>query len=429
MDYKVACLIGVAVIETLISFFFFNQVFERKRDTLPSLLICGGLYFAGVAINIFIGSAVVNAIYYAALNTAFALLCFRADFKKSVFYSIIIDVFSTGFEILVIYVITNTIGKTLDPYSSLSSLFLVGLFSKLLLFSSLIILSRFLNKGITSTKFPKGFYAFPITTILTLLGLWYISVSITVNVYTEYIFSGIIALMFISTVILFISYHYTEMKDLTIYRLEAEIERIKIEQSHYDILKKQNGDVLKYAHDAKNHLAAIKNLNDNPEIDSYIDKMSNDLQIYTKVNHTGNTTLDVILNKYSYECDINGIRFECDARTSNLMFVESYDLIAVLGNLMDNAVEAAIKSKEKTIMLETDNRNNYAVVVITNSCDSPPVSNENTLLTTKTDKKFHGIGLKSVKRVLSKYNGDFSWEYDKEKSLFSVTVSFFEREH
>ena len=93
---------------------------------------------------------------------------------------------------------------------------------------------------------------------------------------------------------------------MTIYRLEAEIERIKIEQSHYDILKKQNGDVLRYAHDAKNHLAAIKNLNDNPAIDSYIDKMSDDLQIYTKVNHTGNITFDVILNKYLYECEHNG---------------------------------------------------------------------------------------------------------------------------
>lgn len=418
---------GVAIIETLISFFFFNQIFERKRDALPSILICGGLYFAGIAINVFIGSAVVNAIYYAVLNTVFALICFYADFKKSVFYSIILDVFSTGFEILVIYLISNTIGKTLDPYSSLSSLFLVGLFSKLLLFLSLIILSRFLNKGITSTKFPKGFYALPITTVLSLLGLWYISISYTVNINTEYIFSAIIALMFISTIILFISYQYTERRDMTIYRLEAEIERIKIEQSHYDILKKQNGDVLKYAHDAKNHLAAIKNLNDNPAIDSYIDKMSDDLQIYTKVSHTGNITFDVILNKYFYECEINGIDFQCDVRTSNLMFVESYDLIAVLGNLMDNAVEAAVKSKEKMITLETDNRNNYAVVVVTNSCDSPPVSNQNILLTTKPDKKFHGIGLKSVKRVLDKYSGDFSWEYDEEKSLFAVTIGFLEK--
>ena len=230
--------------------------------------------------------------------------------------------------------------------------------------------------------------------------------------------------MFISTVIIFISYQNTEKRDITIYRLKAEIERIKIEQSHYEILKKQNSDILRYAHDAKNHLAIIKNLNDNPKVDQYIDEMNEELRSYTKVSHTGNTTFDVILNKYLYECEINDIQFNCDVRVSNLNFVESYDLIAILSNLLDNAIEAAVHSEEKIITLESDYRNNYAVIIISNSCDIPPTSNDNILLTTKSDKRFHGIGLKSVKRSLNKYNGDFSWEYDANKKTFSVTVSF-----
>ena len=425
MNYKVSCLIGVAIIETLISFFFFNQVFEKKKSTVCSLLTCGGLYAVGIILNLLLDSVIVNTLFYALINIIFSSLCFYSDTKKSVFYSILLDVFSTGLEILVIFAISSIFKKTLDPFSSSAFiLMLESLFSKLLLFVSIIPLTKMLNKGITSTRFPKGFYFFPITTILSLVGLWFISIAYPINNIAEYVFSGIIILMFISTVIIFISYQNTEKKEITIYRLKAEIERIKIEQSHYEILKKQNSDILRYAHDAKNHLAIIKNLNDNPKVDQYIDEMNEELRSYTKVSHTGNTTFDVILNKYLYECEINEIKFNCDVRVSNLKFVENYDLIAILSNLLDNAIEAAVHSEKRTITLETDYRNNYAVIIISNSCDIPPMSNDNILLTTKSDKKFHGIGLKSVKRSLNKYNGDFSWDYDFDKKLFSVTVSF-----
>ena len=428
MTFKIVCLIGVALIETLISFFFFNRVFEKKKNTVFSLLICGGLYATGIIINLLLDSVIVNTLFYALINIIFASLCFYSDTKKSVFYSILLDVFSTGLEILVIFAVSNIWGETLDPFSSSTFiLVLESLFSKLLLFISIIPLTELLSKGVTSANFPKGFYFFPVSAVFSMIGIWFISINHPIDIISEYVFSVIVFLMFISTVILFISYQNNEENEITIYKLKAEIERIETEQSYYEILKRQNSDILRYAHDAKNHLAIIKNLNDNPEIDRYIDEMNKDLKSYTKVSHTGNATLDVILNKYLYECEINKIKFNCDVRINNLSFVENYDLIAVLSNLLDNAVEAAVKSEDRIITLETDCRNNYAVIIISNSCDSPPISNANILFTTKSNKKYHGIGLKSVKRSLNKYNGDFSWEYDRDKNLFSVTVSFLDK--
>ena len=72
--------------------------------------------------------------------------------------------------------------------------------------------------------------------------------------------------------------------------------------------------------------------------------------------------------------------------------------------------------------METTTRNNYAVVIIANSCDAPPNTQEGQLLTTKKDKKLHGFGLKSVAKTLKKYHGDYCWDYDESSRTFIITV-------
>ncbi|MCR5783867.1 MAG: GHKL domain-containing protein [Clostridia bacterium] len=102
--------------------------------------------------------------------------------------------------------------------------------------------------------------------------------------------------------------------------------------------------------------------------------------------------------------------------------MDDHDLVVIMGNLLDNAVDAAEKSEDKAILLETDNRNRYAVIVITNSCDSPPAASGEKLLSTKNDRTLHGIGLKTVKKTLQKYGGDYGWEYLPDEKKFIMTV-------
>ena len=97
-------------------------------------------------------------------------------------------------------------------------------------------------------------------------------------------------------------------------------------------------------------------------------------------------------------------------------------MVAILGNLLDNAVTAAEHSSEKTITLNTARRNAYSVIIISNSCDIPPKQSGNKLLSTKSDAKSHGFGLKSVAKTVHKYQGDYDWEYNAEKKSFTITV-------
>ena len=183
-----------------------------------------------------------------------------------------------------------------------------------------------------------------------------------------------------------------------------------------------NQQLLLYAHDARKHLAAIQALNDDPRIDSYVEALSQQLANYSKNCHSGNKLLDVMIGKYTTDCEIRGIYFEHDVKLCNLSQINDIDLVAILGNLMDNAVTAAEQSSAKTVSLNTIHRNSYSVIILTNSCDVPPRLSEKSLLSTKIDAKNHGFGLKSVAKAVTKYRGDYDWEYDSISNAFTVTV-------
>ncbi len=177
-----------------------------------------------------------------------------------------------------------------------------------------------------------------------------------------------------------------------------------------------------YAHDAKKHLAAIQALNEDPKISGYVTKLSEQLKDYSRSRTSGNKLLDVMLHKYEIDCKMRGIAFEADVKTCNLSQLEDIDLVAILGNLLDNAVTAAEQSTEKYISLSTVYRNRYSVIIVSNSCDKPPKQSGNRLISTKSSTGLHGFGLKSVEATIHKYDGDYEWDYDTDKRTFTFTA-------
>lgn len=79
--------------------------------------------------------------------------------------------------------------------------------------------------------------------------------------------------------------------------------------------------------------------------------------------------------------------------------------------------------KKSILPLKLISKNDFSVIIVSNSCDISPNFNDSELpTTTKKHKQLHGFGLKSVKKTLKKYNGDIDFEYDCEKNRFIVTV-------
>lgn len=119
---------------------------------------------------------------------------------------------------------------------------------------------------------------------------------------------------------------------------------------------------------------------------------------------------------------MKGIIFEYNVKECPLLCLEDLDLVAILGNLMDNALTAANQSAEKKVSLTTTVRNTYSVIALKNSCDTSPRSQGEKLLSTKENPRFHGYGLKSVARAVKKYHGDQYWSFDPDNRMFTMTA-------
>lgn len=415
----------VFFIEMLILATFLNNITERKKSLLFTILIGTIIFEIGAIINnYFISTVWLNVSFSFTVSFCFSLLCFQIKPLRAVFFSLLLVAISTIIELITIFVISSLTNLYITNYESQTILLVVEIvISKILYFIITMLLLRFYKKDDIRIKIPAIFFIFPTITSFTVICFWYISLNQQIEYKNQIILAIISALLFLSTVFVFFAFQANAQKENKIFMLQQEQEKVKIDLSYYDILEKQNTNLRLYAHDARNHLSAIMSLNTDPKIGTYVFKMIENLEEYSKVSHSGNRILDVIIDKYVTECNINNIEFFFDVKNNNLTGLEYHDIVSILGNLLDNAIEAALKSEEKSITFETDYRNNYSVIVISNSCDIPPIfNNSKTPITTKSNKSLHGFGLQSVKKTIKKYDGDISIEYDRGQKIFIATI-------
>jgi len=417
-----SCIVWAA--EMPIYYLFFSRVARRRFPAWRCLLIGFVLWEIGSAGNLlFQNSLPVNYVTTFTITLIFAVSCFQIQLIPAILYDFLLIIMGIVTEFGVIFLLFVFGGQPTDAYNDdLLVLLIVGLMSKTLLMLLCLLLTNFVKTASRFQKIPLIMFLYPVCAVVTSC-VFYRSCSVVeITTPIQRLWATVNILLLVSSAIIFCAHLHIMEKELDYAQMEGEFHRLQTEKNYYDILEQQNQQLMLYAHDAKNHLAAIRELNEDPRIDAYVDKLSDQLKSYSSNCHSGNKLLDVMLNKYILECEGKGISLQYDVKSCNFRNVEDIDLVAILGNLMDNAVAASEHSQGKKIILETTLRNKYQVLVITNSCDMPPVQQDDGLMTSKADRRNHGFGLKSVRRTLKKYHGDFNWEYLDDSHEFITTV-------
>lgn len=368
-------------------------------------------------------NVVVNTIVLTVFQFLFSHFLYKLKSVFSIFYSILFTclVSVTEFIVLEVDAIISG-GSSRDFINDVASYIILIILSKSLLFGFLKIISFIINKfrSIEKTYITSLIYPFSLLIVVTIFGLvsYYGNPSDRLRLIIA-ISTMLLSILVIGSCILQQKQSQNE-KELS--ELKAIKQAQETDNKYYDILERQNNNLMVYAHDTKNHLQAIRNMTEDESIIEYLERLTDDLNQYSRHASSGNHNLDVIINKYITECEIKGVEFTYDVRLSNLAGVQMFDLVSILGNLLDNALESAEKSAGKSIRLQTDHRNTYDVIMVTNSCDAKPLAQGNSLKSSKADKKQHGLGIKSIKSALKNYDGDYNWEYDEQNKEFTSTV-------
>ncbi len=235
--------------------------------------------------------------------------------------------------------------------------------------------------------------------------------------------------MLVSVTVTFILYDiYAKNDDFTL-SLQNQLERLETERTYYNLLDKQNEDLRSFIHDEKNHLHMIKSLAQSSKVTEYIDSIYPGLDKITPCSFTNNKMMDLIISKYSVLCKKEGVKFYYSIKTANLDFMEDSDLISLMSNILDNALEAAKSSEKKTVDLSINKSGSFDMLICVNSSDSAPLAVGKRLKTTKDNKRLHGVGTKKIESIARKYLGNYDWVYDRAEKEFTTYVMFNERKN
>lgn len=163
-----------------------------------------------------------------------------------------------------------------------------------------------------------------------------------------------------------------------------------------------------WRHDYHNHIQAMLALTDRPEeLRQYLWKLNDDLTTVDTVLKTGNVMVDAILNSKLSLIKSRNIAVNAKATVPAELRISEVDLCAIIGNLLDNALEACLRqseTEERFIRVYIGILKKQLYICVTNSAGGEVKKVGRTYLSTK-DSPSHGFGLMRIDHLADKYNG------------------------
>lgn len=189
---------------------------------------------------------------------------------------------------------------------------------------------------------------------------------------------------------------------------EQQLELCERHQQEREISTLQLRDV---RHNMKNNLVTILAYAENKECDKitdFVNEIMNEGGItLSGIVNSGNIVIDSLIGYWHVRARKSGIDFEVKINIPMIMPFKGADMCLILGNLLENAVEAAQKAEGKRyikIHMKYD-KNNLLLHIANNYKGNLIKTKDSNLKSTKLDAGNHGVGLPSVYRVAAKYHG------------------------
>ncbi len=184
-------------------------------------------------------------------------------------------------------------------------------------------------------------------------------------------------------------------------------------------------------HDMKNHLICIWECLEQENwyyAKKYVDNLMNNSDFFKSSYgiNSGNIVIDALLNHKNTMMKQLQIKMDIHLEIPDNLQFNDVDICVILGNCLDNSIEAVSKIEDKRkriVKIEIIYRKNNLLIKIANSYIGKLKKDKyGNLLSTKADKENHGIGLYSVKKVVSKYDGIMNNRIDDQMFIIQILL-------
>lgn len=202
-------------------------------------------------------------------------------------------------------------------------------------------------------------------------------------------------------------------------------EKIAMQYKHYLTIQESQIRVRKLYHDMNNHIICIEKLyGNNRDVRNYIESVRTELNCLESEISTKNMILDIIVNEKKNICDENNIDIEIDINFSKCNFIDMVDICSIFSNMLDNAIEACMKLNEdkRFIKLKGTIVNSMFVIKCENSKSNAITLKKGSILSDKSDSFVHGLGIKSIKSSVKKYDGEYGMDFSNDKFIMYIYI-------
>lgn len=419
------------IIEALACDLFFQtfmpERFPKKSWVRGGLLALFAILWIITSVNMQIFW--IRAIICTGIVMGVMLMLYKASIGRVLFCAICYEGIDWGMDLILMAIYQFFVDETAtEMIQKEGKINLLWVLFKLIMFLVIVCINRKFSKPDYQILRDNEWIQFLFLPIFTIVAMFFMVVDEKMGRMTMLVLStGLVA----ANVILFYL-----IRDFA--RREEEEHKVKLQQEqrsgqieNYENMERYYSQQRKSVHEFKNHMGCIQGLlqeGREKEALEYIRKVNNSPEQHVSSFVTQNPVVDVVINQKYQQAKSAGINVIAVMNDLKGIPMAEEDLVVLLSNLLNNAIEACgrLKKKQREIKFKFIQKQEKVVLSIKNPIEKKLIRENNQIKTTKRNEKEHGIGLENVANVIDKYGGEEM--YSDEGGEFSYVIVFSKEE-
>lgn len=428
--------VTVLIIE-IVCYFTFFDIFAVKRnrnkiEVILSIIIL--MLSSRLCVHFLKKYTIIKMLLMVLIIILAMWFLYEISLVKTLILVFFVQSIVTITDYIVIMILAKNYGDitTLGGASSLIGR-LILILSRLILFAILIVISRISSKkrnNVTADMSNKEWIQFLIFPIFTICAVMLMVNSVMKSYHSDivpvyYIIAiGLIVLnLVVFHLISEILEHSRKMKEAQILRQQSigQVGLYNSMRENYNIQRQRT-------HEYKNQIVCMDMLmkkKDYSKLEDYIGNISDKLDAQLDMVDTNNDVVNAILNAKYYEAIKNDVLFVLKINDLSDIKVSDEDIVTILSNLLDNAIEAAKQCDvgKRTVKIKLLSEDDVLTIAVSNTYKTEPMLTEDGYIrTTKNNKEEHGWGIRNIVATLEKYNAEYIIDYKNGEFIFSIIM-------
>lgn len=427
----------IVLIIEIVSCYSFFDIFAIKRKRNKSQVVLSVLMLivlSRLCIHFLKKYTIIKMLLMTVMIILAMWFLYEISFIKTLILVFFIESIITITDYIVIMILAKNYGDitTLGGASSLIGR-LILILSRLILFAILIVISRISSKkrnNVTADMSNKEWIQFLIFPIFTICAVMLMVNSVMKSYHSDivpvyYIIAiGLIVLnLVVFHLISEILEHSRKMKEAQILRQQSigQVGLYNSMRENYNIQRQRT-------HEYKNQIVCMDMLmkkKDYSKLEDYIGNISDGLDAQLDMVDTNNDVVNAILNAKYYEAIKNDVLFVLKINDLSDIKVSDEDIVTILSNLLDNAIEAAKQCNvgKRTVKIKLLSEDDVLTIAVSNTYKTEPMLTEDGYIrTTKNNKEEHGWGIRNIVATLEKYDAEYIIDYKNGEFVFSIMM-------